>query len=316
MSTSRLFFPALLGLLLLAAPTAAQDGREDTTSYAFAYEFTSKDPELGQAMLDLLVEAYVKDLSGRVHALVGPRGSVHQDGSAGFSIALEGVTQREIAACSILQRDERDSGMCFVAREGAVDGLDVEAARAALAARLAEHAGHGPDAVDVSDLSWSAGDRTFRWVASSDAMLAERREGALDLDDAPLTVDDYLLLAFDAEGEPPFSPRDLRGAGLTQDFQGNRAVSVWVRKDRAEAFGDFTEAGLHEQMAILIRGRVLSPPATVVDRLEEYFVIQSGSVGGFTRDEVVDVVLELQLAGGLLERHLVSEGEAMPFEFK
>ncbi len=319
---------AALAALLLAAGSASGQSYEllepDPTRWLIRFRFESADPDDGGIWeLDHVVEAYTRRLAAHVERVVGDRGSVRKSGVHDVVVVIpygDGTTIPEVRAgpqvepvrfCLAVTRDEAADG---------VEPVDMEAARAALAARLAEHAGSPPSEVDVSDLApgmtetspAAAPDRTYRWVCLDDNGLAMKRGGEADFAEAPLAVDDYRLIVLDASGEAPFGARDLRTVHLDAAWNSERVVGLELRADRAPAFGRFTEAAIGRSMAILVGDRLLQPPPMINDRLFDHFVLTNGTMDETTREQAAEMLLTLKQAAGFLERSIVYEGPYIP----
>lgn len=101
-------------------------------------------------------------------------------------------------------------------------------------------------------------------------------------DPKPL-VETWELLEFDSSAT--FDSRDLLRSFPTNDESSYLALGFQMRSERAKAFGDFTESGVHRLMGVVLDGEVITAPM-MNGRIEEYGIIMGGP-RGFTQDQVI-----------------------------
>ncbi len=295
-----------------APPAAAQGTSAGPTLPSFAMSVTVRTTAPGifdLLAVDLLTEAYASEVGRRVEALVGGRASVRQVGLDRVWVRLENCSAREIvrvrgALAAV------PSAVCEVVDEASAAelGVDLSAARDALAERLEAYDGSAPDAVDTRGVEVRTDDALLRWFALPDEVLAERRDGSLDFTTHPLEVDDYRLLAFDASGAPPFSAKDFEKVALARDHGGDRVLGIWVREDRREDFERFTGERVGRMVGYASGPRLIQAPARLNGELSDHFVVSAGRIGGFSRDEILRLTVSLALDGGLLFVDVFDEG--------
>jgi preprotein translocase subunit SecD len=87
---------------------------------------------------------------------------------------------------------------------------------------------------------------------------------------------------------PVVTGRDLRNAQPTVDEFNQPAVSFTLKTDGAARFGQFTEANINRNLAIVLDQRVTSAP-----RIQAR-ITDSGQITGIGRDEMQDLVITLK----------------------
>ncbi len=75
-----------------------------------------------------------------------------------------------------------------------------------------------------------------------------------------------------------FGSADLARSYPTPDARGNTGIGFELRADRASAFGEFTRAHLHDRLAIVAAGCVVSMP-TLQGAIADHGIIEGGSNG-------------------------------------
>jgi SecD/SecF fusion protein len=239
-------------------------------------------------------------------------------------------------------KDEAETIKSVIARVGRLEfrilatddvknRLTVEDERKLLEKLLADHAGKGPEEIDVSSLDRRFPDVLYRWVPYSDKLLAARRvlpDGSgpyssldqLKADDPegrtmgsqPLTAADYVLVRKETLPSNNFTGADIASAGTSQDQRGGAAVAVRLRADRAEDFGDFSEQSIGRLMVILLDDRIAQDPASIKDRLPGDFIIESGKIGGFTEAEIRDYLTVIRSGSLQMKPRLLYENTIGP----
>ncbi len=106
-------------------------------------------------------------------------------------------------------------------------------------------------------------------------------------------------LVIEKDEEWRFSGPDFANFFQSQDNMDLPALGFASIPDKAQAFGDFTEAHEGKRMAIVINDKIVTFP-TINSRLQGSGIIKGGS-GGFTWDEV-DQLLAILNSGALVVR--------------
>lgn len=278
------------------------------------------DPEAINSMIDSTVET----LRQRVDAYGIKESSMARQGTREVVIELPGKGKDEAETIkSVISRVGRLE-FRIVASDDMRNGLTVAAERTRLGELLKAEAGKGPEEIDVTPLDRKFPDVLFRWVPYSDKLLAERRgvatieelqggdKSAPTMGSRPLDENDYVLLRFETAADKNFSGADIESAAQSQDNRGNPAVGITMRPSRASAFGDFTEPNKGQALAIVLDGRLPEHAATINDRLDTHFVIQSGSVTGFTSKEIRDYLTIIRSGSLQMKPRLLFENTIGP----
>jgi preprotein translocase subunit SecD len=87
---------------------------------------------------------------------------------------------------------------------------------------------------------------------------------------------------------PAVAGRELRSAAPSLDEFNQPAVSFTLKQDAAVRFGDFTQANLQRQLAIVLDDRVMNAP-TIQSRITD-----SGQITGIDRNEMQNLVITLK----------------------
>ncbi|MHC4846787.1 MAG: protein translocase subunit SecD, partial [Planctomycetota bacterium] len=250
--------------------------------------------------------------------------SVTRQGQREVVIELPGQGQDEAQTIkSVIARVGRLEWR-IVAYDDPANGVIVAEEQTRLTALLEANSGLGPDDIDVTSLDLEFPDVTYRWTPYSNAVLAQNR-GAEALDDlvpegseaspfaaAPLNAGDYRLLRLENAYGARFTGADIANAAQGSDDRGVPAVRVLMEPDRSSAFGDFTEANKGRLLAIVLDGRLGQPPANIKDRLDDVFVIMSGSPAGFTQDEIRDYLTVIRSGSLQMKPKLLYENTIGP----
>ena len=276
------------------------------------------------AAIDSMIDSTVETLRQRIDAYGIKESGMARQGSREVVIELPGKGKDEAETIkSVISRVGRLE-FRIVASDDARTGLSVADERAKLAELLKANAGKGADEIDVTPLDRKFNDVLFRWVPYGDKLIAERRGAAhlTDLstgDDAhallashPLDESDYLLLRFETSPDRTFTGADIENAAQSQDGRGTPAVGIQMRPGRGSLFGDFTEPNKGQALAIVLDGRVPEHAATINDRLDTHFVIQSGAPTGFSSKEIRDYLTIIRSGSLQMKPRLLYENTIGP----
>ena len=102
-----------------------------------------------------------------------------------------------------------------------------------------------------------------------------------------------------------FSGNDLESVGPDRDQYGYPAVRFEMAPDKKDAFGDFTEKNIEQQMAIVLNGEIVTDPR-IESKLPGSGII-TGGAGGFTQKEVNDLVTVLRSGSLRIKPNLLSK---------
>lgn len=254
------------------------------------YELLPPDDLPPDADVAALVDATIETLNQRIDTYGIRESSMQRQGEREVVIELPGQGKDEAETIkSVISRVGRLE-FRLVAFDDLKNGLSVADEQRRLEELLAGQSGRGPDEVDVTPLDRRFPDVLYRWVPYSDRLLAENRQlppgTERDWSAAPLTAADYLLIRKDTAPARTFTGADVGNAGPGTDQRGGTGVSIALRADRRSDLGDFTGENIGQRMAILLDDRVAQRPATINDRLEGSFIIESNSLGGFSPEEI------------------------------
>ncbi len=92
----------------------------------------------------------------------------------------------------------------------------------------------------------------------------------------------FVLIDDDPAGS--FGSADLERTYATPDASGHTGIGFELRADRATAFGEFTGAHLHDRLAVVVSGRVVSMPQ-LNGAIADHGIIEGGA-SGFRPDEL------------------------------
>ncbi len=184
-----------------------------------------------------------------------------------------------------------------------------------------ENQGKPADEIDVTDLEIRTPDVLYRWYPFSDKMIASFRgadtvAGEVDMEALlaaqPLTVNDFRLIKREAAATKTFTGADIQRAQQAQDSGGSAAVGIYMDPTRASEFGDWTEPNIGRSMGMLLDGRLAESPAQINDRLEDYFIISSGGLGGFSTQEIKDYLTVIKSGSLQMKPRLLFENTIGP----
>ncbi len=271
-----------------------------------------------------MIDSTISTLNERIDTYGIRESAMSRQGEREVVIELPGKGKDEAETIkSVISRVGRLE-FRIVAFDDPKDGLNVADERARLDELLAQHAGKGPDEIDVTVLDRRFPDVLYRWVPYSDKLLASAR-GVAGLDELkaadpqgrtmgerPLTAADYLLVRKENVPSRIFTGADISTAGPGTDKRGGRAVSIDLRADRRSDLGDFTEANVGQAMVILLDDRLAQSPATIQDRLDGSFVIDSGDLGGFSENEIRDYLTVIRSGSLQMKPRLLYENTIGP----
>jgi SecD/SecF fusion protein len=271
-----------------------------------------------------MIDSTVETLRDRIDAYGIKESNTVRQGTREVVIELPGKGKDEAETIkSVISRVGRLE-FRIVASDDVTKGLSVADERARLAALLETHKGKGPDEIDVTSLDRRFPDVLYRWVAYSDKLLAERRkvgsldelkgegEAALLMVRAPLVDSDYQLMRLELGASRTFTGADIESAAASTDSRGNPCVSITMRAGRSRDFGDFTEPNKGQLLAIVLDGRIGEDPATINERLEGSFVIQSGAATGFSEKEIRDYLTVIRSGSLQMKPRLLYENTIGP----
>jgi preprotein translocase subunit SecD len=113
----------------------------------------------------------------------------------------------------------------------------------------------------------------------------------------PLALERATAVTVPKRPEWVFSARDLHKVTAWRDHLGYPAVRFELVPSRRDDFGDWTESHINHLLAIVIDERVMTM-ANIKSRLPGGGIIERGSRGGYTADQVADIAA--LLSGGEL----------------
>jgi len=290
------------------------------------YELEPPDSAGAEPMANTsaLIATTIDTLRQRIDAYGIKESSIVQQGTREVVIELPGKGKDEAETIkSVISRVGRLE-FRVVATDDVRNGLTVADERKRLDELLQASAGKGPDEIDITSLDRDFPDVRYRWVPFGDKLLAQAR-GAASLEDLkggdpsaptmgsrPLTVADYHLIRFEKSPAKNFTGADIESAAQSQDNRGNPAVGITMRPGRASLFGDFTEPNKGNLLAIILDGRIPEHPATINDRLDSHFVIQSGAPTGFSDTEIRNYLTIIRSGSLQMKPRLLSENTIGP----
>jgi len=288
------------------------------------YELEAPDTAGAGADVDSMIESTISTLRTRIDAYGIKETSVSRQGEREVVIELPGQGQDEAQTIkSVIARVGRLEWR-IVAIDDLINGVIVDEELTRLTTLLEASSGLGPDDIDVTSLDLVFPDVTYRWTPYSNQVLAQTR-GVDKLDDllsddseaspftvAPLTGSDYRLLRLEQARTARFTGADIANAAQGSDNSGGAAVRVLMKPERSSEFGDFTEANKGRLLSIVLDGRLGQQPATIKDRLDDVFVIESGKMGGFTQDEIRDYLTVIRSGSLQMKPKLLYENTIGP----
>ena len=325
-------------LLVLGLATWAMVGNEVVLGLdlqggvTMRYELQPPDDLPAGSDVGQMIDSTIETLRQRIDTYGIRESATTRQGEREVVIELPGKGKDEAETIkSVISRVGRLE-FRIVATDDVRNGLSVADEQKRLADLLAANQGKGPDEIDVTPLDRRFPDVLYRWVPYSDRMLAGRRHEPDDprtplakfdelkaadpqgriMGDQPLTTGDYLLIRKDTSPTRTFTGADIAQAGLGTDPRGGRAVSISLRGDRRSDFAGFTGDHISQAMAILLDDRIAQSPANIKDRLDGDFVIESGSIGGFSENEIKDYLTVIRSGSLQMKPRLLYENTIGP----
>jgi len=287
------------------------------------YELLPPDDLPSGTDVKAMIDSTINTLGERIDTYGIRESSMTRQGDREVVIELPGKGKDEAETIkSVISRVGRLE-FRIVAFDDLKNGLNVAEERARLEELLTQNTGKGPDEIDVTVLDRRFPDVLYRWVPSSDKLLAGRR-GVEKLEDlktdpqgptmggSPLTAADYLLVRKENMPSRVFTGADIATAGPGTDNRGGRGVSIEFRASRRSECGDFTEQNVGQHMCILLDDRVAQAPAVIKDRLEGSFIIESGELGGFKENEIRDYLTVIRSGSLQMKPRLLYENSIGP----
>jgi len=290
------------------------------------YELQPPDTSTAASGADVssMIDSTIETLRQRIDAYGIKESNTLRQGEREVVIELPGKGKDEAETIkSVISRVGRLE-FRIVASDDVTKGLSVAQERTRLAELLKANQGKAADEIDVTPLDRKFPDVLYRWVPYSDKVLAETRhiasieelqgadKSAPAMGSMPLTENDYLLMRLELGAGHNFTGADIETAGQSQDSRGNPCVSIKMRAGRSREFGDFTEPNKGQLLAIVLDGRIAEHAATINERLEGQFVIQSGAATGFSDKEIRDYLTVIRSGSLQMKPRLLFENTIGP----
>ncbi len=280
--------------------------------------------------LPAMMDATADTLRDRINTYGIKESAITRQGDNEIVIELPGSSKDEAESIkSAISRVGRLDFRIVMRGDGSDDDvrnkviISDETARLTELLSAEENAGRLPDEIDLTSLEIKTPDVLYRWYAFSDKYLAAARgvdlnaaDGPVDIAElltaAPLSTADFRLIKRELAAVRTFTGSDIVRAQQTMDSSGNPAVGIFMNPSRASEFGDWTEPNAGRAMGILLDGRLSEQPATINDRLEDFFVITSGGVAGFTPTEIKDYLTVIKSGSLQMKPRLLFENTVGP----
>jgi len=276
--------------------------------------------------LDGMIEGTVETLRNRINEYGIKESSINRQGEREIVIELPGSSKEEAESIkSVVARVGRLEFRIVLRDDGSDDDARANLVMADERKRLEEllaaeeNKGRLADEVDVTSLDLRTPDVLYRWYPYSDRILARSRgtepeqvDMAALLAEQPLRSSDFMMVRVEQAATRTFTGADILRAQQTLDSKSNPAVGIYMNPARAAEFGDWTEPNKDRAMGMLLDGRLAEHPATINDRLESYFIIQSGAMAGFSPREIKDYLTVIKSGSLQMKPRLLYENSVGP----